>query len=203
MNEERNKRVYARTLSENMKAKTMPIIIDRDYNHEEQYCMFCGGKFLSGKAKYKKTWEHLDNDDENQQPWNLCLVHWICNQKKKYDFDLQFYANELIKINKQWHNRDSDSFMERTSSHANENTEIDLNTVHYEITENFLTEKITGSSRRLPLTDAISCIVLRCKNQTGHGSMQSVRNYLNVLSCSEGRYMIEKIEGKNFIQKRS
>ena len=135
----------------------------------------------------------------------MCYIHWICNQKKKNDTDLQIYAQELIKNNKEWFEQnDFESLRAREiKSDVDEHTEIDLNVAHYEITENFLTEKITNENPRIHLSDAINSITLRAKKLTGHGSVQSVKNYLNVLSSSEGNYKIEKIEGKRYILRRN
>lgn len=197
-------------------AQRSPLMIERDYSEGEgQTCCFCEQRFISGHTLWKRTWEHLDNNDENEALWNLAWAHWKCNQDKIDDFDLQFQARDIIKKNQQWEKENNvllesekkNSFesaraREKTQP-ANEDTEIDLNVAHHEIAENFLTEKIIDKNPRTQLSDSIHCITLRCRKQTGHGSAQAIRNYLNVLSCSEGIYKIEKIEGKNYIVRRS
>jgi len=196
---------YAKTLTQNIKAKTHPLIMKRDYEGREPYCLFCGDRFVAGDTKHRKTWDHLDNNAENQQPWNLCYVHWICNEHKKNNFDLQFIAQEIIERNKKWHEQNDFEFLRAREKKAdtNEQTEIDLNVAHYEIAENFLTEKITNENSRIIFSEAINSITLRAKKQTGHGSVQSVRNYLNVLTSLEGDYKVEKIEGKRYIVRRN
>ncbi|MBL4817972.1 MAG: hypothetical protein JKY15_01895 [Deltaproteobacteria bacterium] len=194
------------SLTVNVQVKRTPLMNERDYPHgAERVCCFCEQRFLPGHTLWKETWEHLDNDGKNHALWNLAKVHWKCNEDKNKDFDLQILARELIKKNQAWEETfDFESLRarERTND-TQEHKEIDLNRAHYEITENFLTEKITEKKPRYLLSDGVSCIVLRCKKKTGSGSTQSVRNYLNVLSCTEGKYEIDKIEGKNYIFERT
>ncbi len=173
------------------------MIKERDYANHEPWCIFCGGRFVNSDSKWCIEWEHLSNDSDCHEEWNLAWAHAICNEKKKNDFDMQDFAYNLVKKNKKWF---SESMGERKiKPPIDEQTEIDLNVAHTEITEQFLTEKLPDMNKRYLFSDAINCIVLRCKKQTGHGSSQSVRNYLNYLSCSEGDYDIKKIEGKNYI----
>lgn len=199
------KMTYAKTLTQNIKVKIHPLIMKRDYDNLEPYCMFCGCRFVAGDTRHRKTWDHLDNDAENQQPWNLCYVHWICNQYKKNEYDLQFEAQQLLQQNKEWHEQNDFEFLRAREKKADtdEPTEIDLNMAHYEIAQNFLTEKITNKNPRILFSEAIYSITLRAKKQTGHGSVQSVRNYLNVLTSMEADYKVEKIEGKRYILRRN
>jgi len=188
-------------LTLNKKAKFTPILKERDYDDQESWCIYCGGRFIESHTSWCREWEHLNNNSECNEDWNLVWAHAICNEKKKYDFDMQGFAQELAKKNKKWF---SESMRGREKKQPTaEATEIDLNVAHMEITEQFLTEKLPDKNKRHLLLDAINCIALRCKKQTGHGSAQSVRNYLNILSCSEGNHEIRKIEGKNYIFQRS
>ena len=190
---------------EQIKLKLQGIDIPEEYDHEPT-CCFCEQRFILGHTKWSKTNEHLDNNDKNHEPWNICWAHRHCNEDKRYNPDLQIIAKSILERNKKWHqdHLDFEYTREREKitppqERRDEQTEIDLNVAHHEITENFLTEKITIKNPRLLVSDSISCIVLRCRKQTGHGSSQAVRNYLNVLACSEGDYKIEKIEGKNYL----
>ena len=200
-------RLQARSLTSSVKAKRTPLIIERDYpNGEEPTCCYCEQRFINNTSKWKKTWEHLDNDDTNEELWNLMWAHLYCNQIKKTFTDYQIMARELIKKNQEWQNVfDIEEFLRerKIKQPTQEHTEIDLNVRHWQITEQFLAEKLPDDQSKYLLTDAINCITLRCKKDTGHGSPQAVRNYLNTLACSEGPYKIEKIDGKNYIFRRT
>ena len=193
------------SLSPAIKTERYPLIIQRDYpNNSPQVCCFCRQEFINGDFTYKRTWEHLDGNDKNQDLVNLAFSHWRCNQLHKYSRVLKQKSVDLIQRNRNWEKQyDFESLRAREkTSTTNEPTEIDLNVAHNEITEDYLTELINGKNSRIQLTDSINCIALRCRKKTGHGSIPSVRNYLNILACSEGEYKIEKIEGKNYITRR-
>ncbi len=190
-------------LTLNKQAKLTPIIIERDYGGDKLliYCIFCGGKFVKDHPLWCKEWEHLNNDDDCHEVWNMVWVHAHCNEKKKFDCDLQLFAFDLVKKNKKFV---SDPMEERKiKAPTEEQTEIDLNVRHRELTEIFLAEKLPDNTKQHILTDAIYCITLRCQKDTGHGSPQAIRNYLNTLTCSEGKYQIKKIKGKNHIFRRT
>lgn len=195
----------AKSLTRNIMAKRTPFMLERDCpNGEEQVCCFCEQRFLEGNTKWKRTWEHLDNDDENEELWNLAWAHHYCNEKKRHDADLQILAREIIKKNQQWEESyDFESAREKERENkTDEQTEIDLNVAHRQIVSEFLAEKLSNDLS-WEFNDAINCITLRCETQTGHGSKQSVRNYLDVQSCSEGKYLKEKIKGKTFLKRRT
>jgi hypothetical protein len=196
----------AKSLTLNIIAKRTPLLIERDYpDGTEQTCCFCDQRFLPGHTKWRKTWEHLDNNKQNEELWNLAWAHWWCNEKKKNDADMQIYARELIKKNLDWQQSfDSESARERERENkTDEQTEIDLNVAHRQIVSEFLAEKIPNDSLQVDFNDAINCIVLRCETQTGHGSKQSVRNYIDVQCCTEGKYTKEKIKGKTILKRRT
>ena len=66
--------LQARSLTSAIKAKRTPVIIERDYPNDKEYtCCFCEQRFLNNTVKWKKTWEHLDNDETNEELWNLIL----------------------------------------------------------------------------------------------------------------------------------
>ena len=199
--------MHARSLTSSIKAKRTPSIIERDYPNDIEYtCCFCEQRFLNNTVKWKKTWEHLDNDETNEELWNLMWAHWDCNQKKKTCIDYQIMASNFIKKNQEWQNNfDFERFLRerKIKQPKEEHTEIELNTAHFQKTVEFLAEKITDEESKQLLNDTIYCIAARCRKETGHGSPQAVRNYLNELCCSEGLYKIEKNSGKNYIMKRT
>ena len=198
--------MYAKSLTKNIQAKRTPLIIERDYpDGEEQVCFFCEQRFIKDHIRGKKTWEHLDNNDENQELWNLAWAHFDCNEKKRTDPDSQIHAHEKIKQNKRWEKTYDFEYAseKKKNNDADEATEIDLNVAHRQIALEFLAEKLPNESEKWDFNDAISCIVLRCEKKTNHGSKQSIRNYLDVQACTEGKYRKEKISGTTYIMWRT
>lgn len=199
--------VRALSLTPTIMARREPLMKLRDCpNGEECTCCFCEQRFIEGHSKWRRTWEHLDNDDANQELWNLAWAHFYCNNIKKGNPEFQSIAFDIIQRNKKWQSTfDFESAREREKlSDPEEHTEIELNTAHMQETREFLAEKITDKpDSKYPFSDAIYCIVSRCREETGHGSPQAVRNYLKELTCSEGKYNVKKIKGVNYIVRRT
>jgi hypothetical protein len=201
----------AKSLTKRIKAQRTPHIIERDHpnsklsvdnpDYQEPVCCYCEQRFLSEHILWRRTWEHLDNNKENEELWNLSWAHWHCNEKKKNNADDQIRAREMIKKNQRWQeNHDFELSSERENkTDQNIQSEIELSTTHFQVTTEYLAEKINRENYSITLEDAIYCIVARCRRKTGHGSQQAVRSYLKELTCSEGSYRREKIDGKNHL----
>jgi len=70
------------------------------------------------------------------------------------------------------------------------------------ITEKHLTETFQTDGKIL-FSEALDSCVFLCKKKTGHGSQQSVRNYIATLTSKVGPFMISLNEsGKKVIIKR-
>jgi len=81
-------------------------------------------------------------------------------------------------------------------------TEIKISKNSYDITEQYVTEKIL-TDNRISWHDALYGSVYQCKKKTGYGSVQCVRNYLYTLTSPEAPFMVVKDEnGKKMIQRR-
>ena len=88
---------------------------------------------------------------------------------------------------------------EETTPFSNE---IEINKQNFEITQQYLTEVIETDDS-IEYKDAVNSVAMLCKKKTGHGSTQSVREYLNMLTSREGPFVIVKNdEKKRIIVKR-
>lgn len=192
----------AQSLTKRIKTQRTPLILQRDYpDNLEPVCCYCEQRFIENHPLWKRTWEHLNNDNTCEESWNLSWAHWKCNEDKVYSIDFQIIAQEIIKKNKKW---DADNDFELSSERENKidqniHSEIDLSTTHFQVATEYLAEKINCENYSIPLEDTIYCIVGRCREKTNHGSHQSVRAYLKELTCSEGSYRMDKKEGKYHI----
>jgi hypothetical protein len=73
--------------------------------------------------------------------------------------------------------------------------EIDINKKNFEITEKYITSEIE-SHKFILYKDALSSSAMLCKKETGHGSLQSVRNYILMLTSKVGEFEITKNDKK-------
>jgi len=143
--------------------------------------------------------EHLDNNPNNNKMWNLALSCHKHNCEKKNNTDFQIMAKEKIEQNK------SQIFIpqieDKTPNEAS--TEIQININSRQIAERFLTERIITDGS-IEYQEALNCITFKCNKDTGHGSQQSTRNYIDSLTCSISSFMISKNgHGKKIIVTRS
>lgn len=195
----------AKSLTPRLKGLRTPFILLRDYDGQEPTCIFCEQRFMQGSTKWMKTWEHLDGETSNEELWNLAWAHKYCNNRKNGSIEFTVIADDKIIENKKWESEfDFEGFAREREreNKTDEQTEIDLNVAHRQIVSEFLAEKVSTEST-WEFNDAINCITLRCETNTGHGSKQSVRNYLDVQCCSEGKYQKEKINGKTVLKRRT
>jgi hypothetical protein len=137
-------------------------------------------------------YEHLNNKRLDNRLENLALSHQSCNIKKVTLIDYQIIANEQLKKNE-------DLFYLREKIEdkmpTDTSTEIQINQSNYEIVEQFITERI-NTDNSIPYQDALDACVYKCKSTTGHGSQQSVRNYIATLTSIIGPFMIVKDDCK-------
>ena len=178
-----------------MKMELLPLLIERDGGC---YCFYCRRKLSITEVIY----EHLNNKRSDNRQENIVISCQSCNVTKITSSDLQIIAKEKLKQNENGNFLSERNLAESYEPH-NTSTEIDINISNFEITEKYLTEVIQTDDSILYLDALNSCVYL-CKKKTGHGSQQSVRNYIDTLTSSVGPFMIIRDENnKNLIVKRS
>jgi len=200
--------MLARTLSKRLKAKrTIEIIMPRDYpnvplekaNHiydcDDIACQYCEQQFIEADTAYEITWEHFNDNNENQEPWNLGWAHFRCNQIKKFSIDLKLKAVDIIKKNKEWHSK----FENDLSSECEKKTQTHKQTRTEEITDgtiNLIFNKITkleletelpeNSTEQISYDDIKSNIHFLVIMETkGRGSEPAARRALDGMTRSK------------------
>lgn len=182
-----------RRLTTTLKLKYLPSLITRD----GFVCYQCSIS-LNG---IKYIYEHLnDNRDENRIE-NIALSCWSCNNKKPHDIGMKEKA-----LRKLAENEGSNYLRERKSvdeSNQEFPPEIEINVSNYAITEKYVTSRIS-SSGSIEFSDALDSSVYLCKQRTGHGSQQSVRNYISTLTSDMGPFeIIRREDGKKIIRAKN
>ncbi len=181
-------------LSQKKKLEILPYLIERDGGY---FCFYCEKPLLIETQDY----EHLNSKPQDNRPENLVLSCQSCNVKKAKDFDLMILAEEKLRENELKH------FVQKNKFHEEQNTqeastEISINQSNFEITEQHIRERLAVEDS-LEYTKTINNCTFICKEKTGYGSQQSIRNYIDALTCEEGPFMISKNdEKKKIIVKR-
>ena len=162
------------TLTQPQKIEYLPKIVRRDFGFN---CWYCKTPLFL----FKYVYEHLDNNRQHNEIENICLACVTCNNKKPHDISMQQIAMQKLAQNEQnnvlgGRKKLIDEFTTGCS------VEIEINVTNSEITEQFITERITADGFILFL-EALYCSVFLCKQKSGHGSPNSVRSYLKTLTC--------------------
>ena len=76
--------------------------------------------------------------------------------------------------------------------------EIEINKQNFSLAEQYLTQ-IIETDGFLEYKDTVNSIAMLCKKKTEHGSTQSVREYINMLTSREGPFEIVKDDVKKRI----
>jgi len=199
-------------LTQNQKVKWTALIMKRDYaDGQEPTCFFCEQIFLEGDPRWKKEWEHLNNNPEDNRPENLVWVHHLCNQKKKNNTDWQILANEKLQENIMWAESESESLGEggkTPDKNTQPNEQIDANKTESQLAEEYLNERLLGRNENLPPETEIdynetrdSLTYLHYKKY-GHGSQNTFDRILKMLTSEAAPFDREKRNGRLKIFRR-
>jgi|SRR3990172_6015171 len=151
-------------------------------------CLYC--KKPLGK---RYVLEHLNDDRTDNRLENFCLAHQSCNIAKAYNADYQIISKEKLKEN------ESALFIPvEVNTDDEASTEIKINQRSSEILEQYVAEKIAVDGK-INQDDALYSATYKCKKLTGHGSIQCMRNYLRILTCAEGPFMVVLDDNKKKI----
>jgi hypothetical protein len=78
-----------------------------------------------------------------------------------------------------------------------QSNEIEINVSNFEISKLFLIRETP-----IDFTEALNSISYLCRDKTGHGSQQSVRNYINTLTSVVAPFEIIREHGKKIIRSK-
>ncbi len=184
----------SKNLTPKFRAMFLKIIILRDGLFG---CFYCHKEFLSLRDY---VFEHLNNNRADNRVDNLVLACSTCNNKKPHDFDMQINATEKLHLN------EISNYMREIpvdgKQKKEELSEIQISFRNYEIAKLWLIQEI-DSKEHIIFTVALNAISYECREQTGHGSPQSVRGYINTLTSIAAPFEIVKNEdGKKIIRRK-
>jgi len=172
-------------LSISLKQKYLPLIIKRDGEN----CSYCGKK-LNHRIH---IFEHLNDNRNDNRIENTVLACQSCNNKKPHDSEMKKLALKKLKVNEMSNFMRERNLEDEINSHE-ASTEIEINVSNFDITEQYISD-IVDCEGCVGYSDALNSCVALCKEKTGHGSQQSVRNYLAALTSTLGCFEI--VRGEN------
>jgi len=198
-------------LTLNQKTKFYPIIMERDFpNGQTSVCFYCEQRFIESIPKWRRTFDHLDNDTMHNYPENLVFAHFDCNQKKKFNLDWQVLAQEKLQENLLLA---SESLGERgnnknTDKNTQPNEQIDANKEESKLAEEYLNERLLPHNGKDPVDDELDfnetkdSLAYISYKKYGHGSQNTFDRVLKMLTCSESSFDRDKRNGRMKIFRR-
>ena len=156
-------------------------------------CFYCHYEFKN----VKECWlEHLDDDRTNNNPDNIVFTCRRCNIKKQHNESMRLQAREKLRVNQVMNYVRDWKELQKLQTHSTE--QIDINKSNCDITLQWLEEELPlGESNRVLLKTAVDTITFECKDRTGHGSQQSIRNYIDYLTSSAPKAPFEIFKGED------
>lgn len=176
-------------LSISLKRKYLPLIIKRDGEN----CSYCGKK-LNHRTH---IFEHLNNNRSYNKLENIVLACQSCNNKKPHDSEMKKLALEKLKVNEKSNFMRERNLEDENNSHE-ASTEIEINVTNFDITEQYISD-VVDCDGYIGYSDALNSCVALCKEKIGHGSQQSIRNYLAALTSTLGCFKITRDENRKKI----
>ncbi|MBS3922134.1 MAG: HNH endonuclease [Nitrosarchaeum sp.] len=179
-----------RKLSYNLKKKYFSLILQRD-GHA---CFYCKGKF---SENHIAEYEHLNNIETDNRLENLVFAHHECNNRKKFNTDLQILATEKLREN------EKAVFVGEGNEGDVSLSEQEISKINRGITKMFLTEH-TMNGQSLMINDAVNAIVNLCNHNNSTGSQSAIYRYIDAMCNSfNGDFIKEKNpDGKLSIRKK-
>lgn len=162
-------------------------------------CFYCS----KGFANVSECWlEHLNDDRTDNRPDNLVFACKSCNVKKQHDESMRVQAREKLRVNELTNYVRDWKELQKLQVYSSE--AVTINTTNCEYTEKWLDGYLTETKKAVEQKVALDTIAFECKRDTGHGSQQSIRNYIDLLTSSSPKapFVKMKIDGKWFIRRK-
>jgi len=163
-------------------------------------CIYCKKSFKNSR---EAVIEHLNNERSDNRWDNLAYAHQKCNVLKGTQNDGKFLDIAMMKLeDNELHNYVGENFLEKEPK-KDASTEIEISHKCYEITEQYLTDEILKKAW-IPYKGVIHNISFLAIQKTGHGSVQSIRSHLMILTSDKAPFEITENEnGEKVIRRRT
>jgi len=179
------------TLTKRIQTILLPFIMERD--NEGFVCWYCKKPLFF----FKYIFEHLDDDRTHNEFENFVISCSSCNKRKVDDAEMKQRAFQKLDQNKNSdYLRERKHLIDELTTEAS--PEIEINIACTDITKQFITEKVESDGFILK-SEALYCSVYLCREKTGHGSTQSCREYIKILTCEVAPFKIVRDENNRKI----
>jgi len=148
-------------------------MIQRIRERDGDGCLYCDQSFTDTNPA---EMDHLDNNTDHNRLWNKVMSHRTCNNKKKFNFDMQCKADDKIISNKK-----AVSVRERTTESVTSSEQRKRN--NKPIVLQWIAEHLMIDNH-IPTHDGVCAIVNLCYSMNGTGSQSAVYRYIQEFTNS-------------------
>lgn len=184
--------------SQKEKIKIWEQLVERDGGY---HCFYCNKPF----TEERPILEHLNDSRNDNRLDNLVLSCQSCNIKKIKDPILDELSFSKLEMNENQiyvGEKNLKKITSKKSDYQNGSKEIEINEKNYDLTKNYISDRVS-SWESVEFKDVLDSCVYLCKETTGHGSHQSVRNYISTITSTMGPFeIIKNDQRKKVIVKR-
>ena len=178
------------------KRKWRPQVIEQTGNG----CFFCS---CVDTELNPLEWGHLNGNENDSRPENLAFMCKSCNNKHKFNFDMQILGNEQLRENEKAVLA-SERMLADTGTNKDLTSQQEISKCNNRITKQFLSEH-TINNDELLLKDTVNAIVDICQDNNDTGSQSAVYRYIDSLTNPyTGKYTLSvNSKGQNIIRRRT
>lgn len=172
------------------KKKWNPLIIKQTGTK----CLFCK---CPNTTETPLEYGHLNGNDDDSRPENLAFICKTCNNKMKFNYDMQFQANDQLIENEK-----AVYACERTDA-TEESSQQETSRINKQLAYTFLLEH-TMNNDDILLSDTVNAVTNLCYDNNKTGSQAAVRRYIDQFSNPyNGMFVIfTDHEGKKRIKRK-
>jgi hypothetical protein len=140
--------------------------------------------------------EHLDNNKNNLELWNIIRCHEKCNKEKRNNIEYEVKAKDKLDRNQARIYYPIEDTAERSNS-----PEIEHNTNCNQLVKKHLSEqtKLHGKLEYKATSDSIA---YHAMEKFGHSSQVSINRIIDAYCSEVAPFMVIKENGKRYITKR-
>jgi hypothetical protein len=143
------------------------------------------------------------NSRTHNNPDNIVFTCRRCNAKKLHNESMRVQAREKLRINQMMKYVRDWKELQKLQKEPSE--AVAINQSNCDTTVQWLEERLPlGSSNIVLVKEAVDTITFECKDKTGYGSQQSIRNYIDYLTSSAPKapFEIFKQDNKRYIRRK-
>ena len=177
-------------LTYSKKMKWNPIIVRQTGNH----CFFCK---CPNTIDTPLEYGHLNGNRDDSQPENLAYMCKTCNNKMKFNPEMELLANDQLIVNVKA------VYACESIDATEESNQQETSRINKQLTYTFLMEH-TMNGNDILLSDTVNAITNLCYDNNKTGSQAAVRRYIDQFSNPyNGKFVIfTDHEGKKRIKRK-